>query len=76
MSARRTLRTLILAAIASPWLADAGAAPDARDTAEAGAAIRDAVARYAADVRNGRFPAEGQSFGMKDEVLKRVRESR
>src|SRR5439155_1294382 len=44
--------------------------------AEAGAAIRDAVARYAADVRNGSFPAEGQSFGMKDEVLKRVRESR
>src|SRR6266851_174199 len=35
MSARRTLRTLILAAIASPWLADAGAAPDPRDTAEA-----------------------------------------
>src|SRR5260370_1106287 len=35
MSARGTLRTLILAAIASPWLADAGAAPDARDTAEA-----------------------------------------
>jgi len=43
---------------------------------EAGAAIRDAVARYAADVRNGSFPAEGQSFGMKDEVLKRVMESR
>ena len=43
--------------------------------AEAGAAIRDAVARYAADVRNGSFPAEGQSFGMKDEVLKRVMES-
>jgi hypothetical protein len=35
MTGRRTLRTLILAAIASPWLADAGAAPDARDTAEA-----------------------------------------
>jgi hypothetical protein len=35
MTARRTLRTLILAAIASPWLADAGAAPDARDSAEA-----------------------------------------
>ncbi len=35
MSARGTLRTLILAAIASPWLADAGAASDARDTAEA-----------------------------------------
>src|SRR5207247_1564041 len=44
--------------------------------AEAGAAIRDAVVRYAADVRNGSFPAEGQSFGMKDEVLKRVMESR
>jgi len=44
--------------------------------AEAGVAIRDAVARYAADVRNGSFPAEGQSFGMKDEVLKRVMESR
>src|SRR5882672_8849018 len=43
---------------------------------EAGEAIRDAVARYAADVRNGSFPAEGQSFGMKDEVLKRVMESR
>ena len=39
---------------------------------EAGAAIKDAVARYAADVRNGSFPAEGQSFGMKDEVLKRL----
>ena len=44
--------------------------------AEAGAVIKDAVARYAADVRNGSFPAEGQSFGMKDEVLKRVKESR
>jgi len=43
--------------------------------AEAGAVIKDAVARYAADVRNGSFPAEGQSFGMKDEVLKRVMES-
>jgi 3-methyl-2-oxobutanoate hydroxymethyltransferase len=40
--------------------------------AEAGAVIKDAVARYAADVRNGSFPAEGQSFGMKDEVLKRL----
>ena len=44
--------------------------------AEAGATIKDAVARYAADVRNGSFPAEWQSFGMKDEVLKRVMESR
>jgi len=40
--------------------------------AEAGAVIKDAVARYAAEVRNGSFPAEGQSFGMKDEVLKRL----
>src|SRR6266446_291415 len=44
--------------------------------AEAGVVIKDAVARYAADVRNGSFPAEAQSFGMKDEVLKRVMESR
>jgi len=37
---------------------------------EAGAAMRDAVARYAAEVREGSFPGEGKSFGMKDEVLK------
>jgi len=40
--------------------------------AEAGAAIKDAVARYAAEVRSGTFPGEGKSFGMKDEVLKRL----
>jgi 3-methyl-2-oxobutanoate hydroxymethyltransferase len=40
--------------------------------AEAGAAIKDAVARYAAEVREGRFPGEGKSFGMKDEVLRRL----
>jgi 3-methyl-2-oxobutanoate hydroxymethyltransferase len=40
--------------------------------AEAGAAIKDAVARYAAEVRAGSFPGEGKSFGMKDEVLKRL----
>ena len=40
--------------------------------AEAGAAIKDAVARYAAEVRDGSFPGEGKSFGMKDEVLKRL----
>jgi len=40
--------------------------------AEAGAAIRDAVARYASEVRDGSFPGEGKSFGMKDEVLKRL----
>ena len=40
--------------------------------AEAGAAIREAVTRYAAEVRSGEFPAGGQSFGMKDEVVKRL----
>jgi 3-methyl-2-oxobutanoate hydroxymethyltransferase len=40
--------------------------------AEAGAAIKDAVARYAAEVRAGSFPGEGKSFGMKDEVIKRL----
>jgi 3-methyl-2-oxobutanoate hydroxymethyltransferase len=40
--------------------------------AEAGTAIRDAVSRYAAEVRAGTFPGEGKSFGMKDEVLKRL----
>ncbi len=39
---------------------------------EAGAAIRDAVARYAAEVRDGSFPGEGKSFGMNDEVLKNL----
>ncbi len=40
--------------------------------AEAGASIREAVARYASEVRDGSFPGEGKSFGMKDEVLKRL----
>jgi 3-methyl-2-oxobutanoate hydroxymethyltransferase len=40
--------------------------------AEAGAAIRDAVARYAAEVRDGSFPGEGKSFGMSEEVLKNL----
>ena len=40
--------------------------------AEAGQAIREAVSRYAAEVRDGSFPGEGKSFGMKDEVLKRL----
>jgi 3-methyl-2-oxobutanoate hydroxymethyltransferase len=39
---------------------------------EAGTAIRDAVARYAAEVRNGSFPGEGKSFGLSDEVLKKL----
>jgi 3-methyl-2-oxobutanoate hydroxymethyltransferase len=40
--------------------------------AEAGNAIREAVARYAEEVRSGQFPAGGQSFGMKDEVVKKL----
>jgi hypothetical protein len=39
---------------------------------EAGTAIKDAVARYATEVRDGSFPGEGKSFGMKEEVLKRL----
>ena len=39
---------------------------------EAGNAIREAVSRYAAEVRSGQFPAQGQSFGMKEEVVKRL----
>ena len=40
--------------------------------AEVGDSIRDAVSRYAAEVRSGVFPAGGQSFGMKDDVVKRL----
>ena len=40
--------------------------------AEAGATIRQAVERYAEEVRSGAFPAGKQSFGMKDEVVKRL----
>src|SRR6195256_874675 len=39
---------------------------------EAGAAVKDGVARYAAEVRDGSFPAEEQSFGMKDDVVRRL----
>jgi len=39
---------------------------------EAGQAIRYAVARYAAEVKNGTFPGAGQSFAIKDDVLKRL----
>jgi len=39
---------------------------------EAGTAIKEAVARYADEVRSGAFPGEGQSFRMSDEVLKRL----
>ncbi|MDQ5848411.1 MAG: 3-methyl-2-oxobutanoate hydroxymethyltransferase [Pseudomonadota bacterium] len=40
--------------------------------AEAGNTIRDAVARYAEEVRSGAFPAEQQSFAINEEVLKRL----
>jgi 3-methyl-2-oxobutanoate hydroxymethyltransferase len=40
--------------------------------AEVGVQIRKAVERYAAEVRSGEFPSGGQSFGMKDEVVKRL----
>jgi 3-methyl-2-oxobutanoate hydroxymethyltransferase len=39
---------------------------------EAGTAIRDAVAQYAEEVRNGAFPSQSQAFPMKDEVLKKI----
>ncbi len=39
---------------------------------EAGNAIREACARYAEEVRSGAFPSDKQSFGMKEEVLKRL----
>lgn len=39
---------------------------------EAGNAIREACTRYAEEVRSGVFPAQAQSFPMKEEVLKRL----
>jgi 3-methyl-2-oxobutanoate hydroxymethyltransferase len=39
---------------------------------EAGNAMRDAVARYAEEVRNGSFPSATQAFSIKEEVLKRL----
>ena len=40
--------------------------------AEAGSAIRDGLARYAEEVRSGRFPGGKESFGMKDDVVRRL----
>jgi 3-methyl-2-oxobutanoate hydroxymethyltransferase len=40
--------------------------------AETGNDIRKAVERFAAEVRGGEFPSGKQSFGMKDEVVKRL----
>ena len=40
--------------------------------AEAGNTIREAVSRYADEVRSGVFPSGTQSFGMKEDVVKRL----
>lgn len=40
--------------------------------AEAGTTIREAIARYAGEVRSGAFPGEAQSFRMNDELVKRL----
>jgi 3-methyl-2-oxobutanoate hydroxymethyltransferase len=40
--------------------------------AEAGNTIREAVKKYAEEVRSGAFPAESHSFAMKDEVVKQL----
>lgn len=40
--------------------------------AEAGNTIREAVSRYADEVRAGTFPAGSQSFGMKEDIVKRL----
>jgi len=44
----------------------------AKRYAEAGTLIRDAVARYSSEVREGGFPDAAHSFDMPEEVLKRV----
>lgn len=41
----------------------------ARHYAELGAALREAVARYIADVENGAFPTEAHSFSMDESIL-------
>ncbi|HVC12985.1 MAG TPA: 3-methyl-2-oxobutanoate hydroxymethyltransferase, partial [Burkholderiales bacterium] len=45
----------------------------AKRYAEAGAMIKEAIARYAAEVRSGAFPDEAHSFALNDEVLNRLR---
>ncbi len=44
----------------------------AKRYAEAGALMREAVAAYAREVREGSFPDEAHSFGMREEILKKV----
>jgi 3-methyl-2-oxobutanoate hydroxymethyltransferase len=40
--------------------------------AEAGVRIREAIGKFAADVRAGRFPAEEHSFGIDEDVLRKI----
>jgi 3-methyl-2-oxobutanoate hydroxymethyltransferase len=40
--------------------------------AETGEAMREAIERYAAEVRGGRYPDDAHSFGMDAEVLRRI----
>jgi 3-methyl-2-oxobutanoate hydroxymethyltransferase len=40
--------------------------------AEAGDAIRDAMKKYAEEVRSGAFPSESHSFAMKDEAVRQL----
>ncbi|HVB49967.1 MAG TPA: 3-methyl-2-oxobutanoate hydroxymethyltransferase, partial [Burkholderiales bacterium] len=44
----------------------------AKRYAEAGAAIKEAIARFAAEVRSGAFPDEAHSFGMNAEALRHL----
>ena len=41
--------------------------------AETGETVKNAIAQYAADVREGRYPDEAHSFGVSEDVLKRLR---
>lgn len=43
--------------------------------AETGESVRAAIAQYAADVREGRYPGEAHGFGMKADVLRRIGET-
>ncbi len=44
----------------------------AKRYADAGTLVREAIGQYAAEVRSGAFPAEAHSFGMSEEILRRI----
>ncbi len=46
-----------------------------RRYADVGSVIRDAAARFAADVRGGGYPAENEAYHLKPEVLDEIRET-